>query len=922
MDPEVSQKLDMLRRRQSVLASQAERLVEESLCIDKALTQLREQIRSTEQSNTTHPKEHLNTSNLATEPLVTEADCTPPPLPSSFTQKSSPPPQPPKKTSPSPSKEVNKRTPYTSSISELELNFGKTWLVRLGIVSLLTGLIFLSTYAYKNWLFAAPAYLKVCCFMLLSLGLTGAGLYFEKAKENLKNYWRVVSAGGLAAGYYTLYAAHFVESLQCILNSVVAGALLTAWAAMMLGYASWKRSQTISIMAIGLAFYGTIVNPAGWLSLFSAILLSVSGMFLMLRHNWIKVGIATILTAFIAHAFWLGFYPQTISELTCYGYLASYWLLFSCATSRIAGSTLPQSTARWITAINNSSTWTLSVFTLPFFIDRPELGTISLGMGIGFLACAVASSQKYLWPRHLSSLYLYKGLFLITLGVIVETSGYYRFMCLAAEALVLLIASRRLQSFWLTVVSLVVYACSLFSTLYNIGNDTPVMIYGILAALSLSYAGIVRSSFQHTTNKEATIALFPATAAWFIIYFGMLRDLSPSYSLSLLAILAGTAWAIFLLLKKTLKFQDFAIFAPFVIILTLLTQYAYEPYELHFLAYATPILLLGCWFSVPVIQRVGVRTLYLEQVDDSESPALRWTFSLFTALSLFHCIEQLEHAEQIWLISGGAIAVASHLLYQWTQRISILIPCQFFHFIAIARVSDDYSIYGIIPFLWLFLHFILSEKWWGAHRAARCLIAITSSIALCTYTDHPEISLTVLGLALSAYAYWKKDPVLHVLGGLSTLVLAAVATVVPAIKLELIYYLPMLSFIVLAALPQFNISKASLKLYYILLKTFMLLLIFATASFHIVDHFDKNGLAICWALLAAALFSIGLAMQHRSYRLVGLLWLSASFIHIVTIDVMQLNTLGRILSFITIGLTLMALGYLYNRFQERIQKLL
>ncbi len=45
-------------------------------------------------------------------------------------------------------------------------------------------------------------------------------------------------------------------------------------------------------------------------------------------------------------------------------------------------------------------------------------------------------------------------------------------------------------------------------------------------------------------------------------------------------------------------------------------------------------------------------------------------------------------------------------------------------------------------------------------------------------------------------------------------------------------------------------------------------------------------------------------------------------LHVVFIDVLKMETLGRILSFIVLGLILLALGFLYNRFQETIRKFL
>ena len=212
---------------------------------------------------------------------------------------------------------------------------------------------FLSNYAYQNWLFGAPASVKATAFFGLSLLLAGAGLLFEKKKQNLKLYGRALTAGGLATGYYTIYASHFTQSLYCIPSPILAGALLTLWAGIILGYAVWKRSQIVGILAIGLAFYGILVNPADWLSLFSALTLSLCGMLLFIRYQWISVGLTTVVSAYLSHAFWLGIYPQDVSALLHHGYLLCYWSTFTIALVCYSKRTPGSRKSSYLTALNN-----------------------------------------------------------------------------------------------------------------------------------------------------------------------------------------------------------------------------------------------------------------------------------------------------------------------------------------------------------------------------------------------------------------------------------------------------------------------------------------------------------------------------------------------------------------------------------------
>ena len=107
-----------------------------------------------------------------------------------------------------------------------------------------------------------------------------------------------------------------------------------------------------------------------------------------------------------------------------------------------------------------------------------------------------------------------------------------------------------------------------------------------------------------------------------------------------------------------------------------------------------------------------------------------------------------------------------------------------------------------------------------------------------------------------------------------------------------------------------------------ILLTTALLTLFVVVSIHVRTSFDGSGLSICWAMVAFILFTLGLIMRCRAYRLVGLTWLAAAVVHVIGVDVMRLGSLGRILSFIILGVVLLVLGFLYNRFQETIRKFL
>src|SRR5690242_17576486 len=102
-----------------------------------------------------------------------------------------------------------------------EMRLGTFWLVRIGIVMLLTGLAFFGNYAYHNIIGKLGAGGKISLLYLASGLLLGAGAWWQRrnVKESLQNYAQVLFAGGLAAVYFTTYAAHHIPPLRVIGNA-------------------------------------------------------------------------------------------------------------------------------------------------------------------------------------------------------------------------------------------------------------------------------------------------------------------------------------------------------------------------------------------------------------------------------------------------------------------------------------------------------------------------------------------------------------------------------------------------------------------------------------------------------------------------------------------------------------------------------
>jgi uncharacterized membrane protein len=63
-----------------------------------------------------------------------------------------------------------------------------------------------------------------------------------------------------------------------------------------------------------------------------------------------------------------------------------------------------------------------------------------------------------------------------------------------------------------------------------------------------------------------------------------------------------------------------------------------------------------------------------------------------------------------------------------------------------------------------------------------------------------------------------------------------------------------------------------------------------------------------------------MVLRERVYRWLGLGVLAFALGRVVIFDVWKLETLYRILSFMALGIVLLVLGFIYNKYQEKIKE--
>ncbi len=337
------------------------------------------------------------------------------------------------------------------------MQLGTYWLVRIGIVMLLTGLVFLANLAYKKWIISMGPGGKVAMLYLVGAALLGVGFWLYRKSEALKNYAQVLLAGGLAEIYFTTYAAHHFTFLQVIKSPVVDALLLLVCAGVTVALASWKKAEVLALFAIVLSYYNAAITNVGAFTLYSNLVLAAAAVFFLVRNRWATVSVISLAATYATYAFWR-FYgaegwvwpaPEVAVGVRSlwFGacFLASYWLIFTVAVFASRHEKMVGQTRATFLSFNNGAFFALFVLTM-WLVRAGGFWKVSLIFGLVLLAMA-ALARRLLSAEPLTrNTYLTQGLFFVTLGFVTYFTGAKLGVVLALESVVLLHLGRLSQS--------------------------------------------------------------------------------------------------------------------------------------------------------------------------------------------------------------------------------------------------------------------------------------------------------------------------------------------------------------------------------------------------------------------------------------------------------------------------------------------
>ncbi len=819
----------------------------------------------------------------------------------------------------------------------LELRVGTYWMSRIGIVILLTGLVFLGNYAYHRFVALLGPGGKLALLALAGGALAGLGLWLEKKGESMKSFGRVLLGGGGATLYYTAYAAHFVSALRVIESALLGGTLLLALAGGILWFAERRRSETTAFLVVLLSYYTSAINSIGAFTLFSNLLLTIVAVVFLVRHRWTRLSVLSLVATYGSYGFWR--FHQLVESHTVTGFgmgpgfLLGYWIMFTVAAFLVErGAWTAIGRATFLT-LNNGAFFAFAAHH--FAMHRPgAFGNFALAYGVVLLGLAALAARRRADEPPMDGAYLAQGIALVTTGLVTKFTGPQLAIVLAVESAALLPGTRWRHG-WLYEAGAALCASAAFLlTFYQIatGGASSLVLSMAVSGLLLASAWWLKWLRGEWEDGKITPGAFGYSILGLVLLGPVLSHHVPPAWLPLAY--SGVTIAGLLAFRVRLPeiawpAQGFAVYGALMVMGQMVSTRMvtwWSPWPL--LLVNLGLMHAWQWTRKPIgpVLRAVLECLFAV------------TAALLGAVWLYRAV----HGDE-WLVFTSAIGLAS-LAYGLAT-----------HSWPIAAAGQMFSVCGVLAFF---------EKTAQAHPHWAASLAVVAAIGsvpwlLTSYADRRWLKLPPGGswqevsrayglLASVMFALWSFEYVPAELRMMYFSVLGAAQILLGSLRKEqgrLIYGVIYAAIGLLIFWCHLEGPMRAMDLVAMLTVPIALrlggryageaglpwevrrVIIGATLAsawmwvtrWTVLNSYGAQ-LTTAWTLFAFATLGAGLALRERLYRLSGFAVLGLSILRLFVIDVWRFDTIYRIVSFIALGAALLVLSFVYHRFAEMMRK--
>ena len=190
----------------------------------------------------------------------------------------------------------------------LEFRIGELWLVRIGIIAISLGIIFLLTFPYQD----LPSILPSLFGYLLVAGIFWLSYYWRESFSYISRY---LVGGALLLLYFSTMRLHFFSTDPVLTNLNIEVLLLSIIVIINLYISIKRKSIYLTSINLFLGYVTSILSNQPYFIFTCLVLLSLVSVYFKLKYQWQNLIFLSIILTYFMHLIWFINNPFLGNEL-------------------------------------------------------------------------------------------------------------------------------------------------------------------------------------------------------------------------------------------------------------------------------------------------------------------------------------------------------------------------------------------------------------------------------------------------------------------------------------------------------------------------------------------------------------------------------------------------------------------------------
>ncbi len=600
--------------------------------------------------------------------------------------------------------------------TDMEINLGKFWLNKIGMIVFSIGVAFLLTYTLTR---IGPV-AKILLGYLIAVALFICGIKFE-SKVKFVNYGRVLLGGSWAIIYFTTYAMYHFEASKIINSQILALFLLAVVASGIIAHSLRYKSEALTAVTLFIGYFTSALGDVGNFTIISSGLLAVVALVMVYKMQWFRFIFLGIILTYLTHLTWvikqIYFSRVPVGHLNVEnfyflmdaGFLSIYWLLFTTAV-HLMKNKAADVLFKKLAAANFSNFILFFFMTYPkfcFFYPEHKFNVI-FGFGLAYLVLAAIMDSVKRQSLFISDIIIAASL--LTLSIPLKFLPYHTTVIWFIELPFLLfvgfIFERRVYRYLSFALSILLFLRFPFSDWWRLSGHLQLSSFTISWLAFLSFEGFISTAICFGLYR------FLKVKKEFSDSEESLRNFYSGFSAVYLTVYI---WEVVkpLWLTFGLSFESLLIFALGALLLDKYIR----------------------WYALAILSLAGVRFCFLDRFRDvSELRQLLFVYGpiacAFTEYSIYRGLNRKSLiSKEIFvtkLLFFAATSVLVFAIVVYSQQIWITFSLAMVAILALlwgVKISDKYiRIYSLLILLLVAVRFSFIDNYYGLNKLFQWLL--------------------------------------------------------------------------------------------------------------------------------------------------------------------------------------------------------